>query len=167
MKWFSRQEGFTDFMTVLAIYQVLLLRYTGQAAFGVGTPITNRNHVRMEGMIGFCVNTLIMRADLSGAPTFREVLGRVKKATLEAFDHQDLPLEKLVEELSPERQITGSPLFQVTFTFMSGAGLPREFPGVKVRPLAPEITSSKYDLALLAADGEIPNLVFNYDTELF
>src|ERR1041385_6712690 len=167
MKWFSRQEGFTDFMTVLAIYQVLLLRYTGQTDFGVGTPITNRNHVRMEGMIGFCVNTLIMRADLRGAPTFREVVGRVKKATLEAFDHQDLPLEKLVEELSPERQITGSPLFQVTFTFMSGAGLPREFPGIKVRPLRPEITTSKYDLALLVQDDEIPKLAFNYDTELF
>ncbi|HEV8491405.1 MAG TPA: amino acid adenylation domain-containing protein, partial [Candidatus Angelobacter sp.] len=121
----------------------------------------------MEGMIGFCVNTLIMRADLRGAPTFREVVGRVKKATLEAFDHQDLPLEKLVEELSPERQITGSPLFQVTFTFMSGAGLPREFPGVKVRPLRPEITTSKYDLALLVADDEIPKLAFNYDSELF
>ncbi len=167
LKWFSRQQGFTDFMTVLAIYQVLLLRYTGQTDFGVGTPITNRNHVRMEGMIGFCVNTLIMRADLSGEPTFRKVLGRVKKATLEAFDHQDLPLEKLVEELSPERQISSSPLFQVTFTFMSGEGVPHEFPGVKVRPLRSEITTSKYDLALLAADGEIPKLAFNYDTELF
>ncbi|HEX3586561.1 MAG TPA: condensation domain-containing protein, partial [Candidatus Angelobacter sp.] len=167
MKWFSRQEDSTVFMTVLAIYQVLLLRYTGQADFGVGTPITNRNHVRMEGMIGFCVNTLIMRADLRGEPTFREVLGRVRKATLEAFDHQDLPLEKLVKELSPERQITGSPLFQVTFTFMSGGAVPPEFPGVKMRPIMPEITTSKYDLGLLAVDGEIPKLAFNYDTGLF
>ena len=167
MKWFSRQEGSTDFMTVLAIYQVLLLRYTGQTDFGVGTPITNRNHVRMEGMIGFCVNTLIMRADLRGEPTFREVLGRVKKATLEAFDHQDLPLEKLVEELSPERQITGSPLFQVTFTFMSGGAVPPEFPGVKMHPMMPEITTSKHDLGLLAVDGEISKLAFNYDTGLF
>ncbi|HEY2117408.1 MAG TPA: condensation domain-containing protein, partial [Candidatus Angelobacter sp.] len=167
MKWFSRQEGSTDFMTVLAIYQVLLLRYTGQTDFGVGTPITNRNHVRMEGMIGFCVNTLIMRADLRGEPTFREVLERVRKATLEAFDHQDLPLEKLVEELSPERQISGSPLFQVTFTFMSGEAVPPEFSGVKIRPFMSEITTSKYDLGLLVADGEIPKLVFNYDTDLF
>src|SRR5262249_8853630 len=155
MKGFSRQESASVFMTVLAIYQVLLMRYSGQTDFGVGTPITNRNHVRMEGMIGFCVNTLIMRADLRGAPAIREVLGRVKKATLEAFDHQDLPLEKLVEELSPERQITGSPLFQATFTFLSGAGAPRDLPGVKVRPLRPEITTSKYDLALLVADAEI------------
>ena len=166
MKRFSRQEGFTDFMTVLAIYQVLLLRYTGQTDFGVGTPIANRSHVRTEGMIGFCVNTLIMRANLKCEPTFREVLERVKKATLEAFDHQDLPLEKLVEELSPERQITGSPLFQVTFTFMSGAGLQPEFPGVKVRPLRQEVATSKYDLALLAVDDEIPKLALNYDTEL-
>src|SRR6185312_7419916 len=167
MKWFSRQEGFTDFMTVLAIYQVLLLRYTGQTDFGVGTPIANRSHVRTEGMIGFCVNTLIMRANLKCEPTFRAVLERVKKAMLEAFDHQDLPLEKLVEELSPERQITGSPLFQVTFTFMSGAGLQPEFPGVKVRPLRQEVTTSKYDLALLAVDDEIPKLALNYDTDLF
>src|SRR5438270_65361 len=148
MKWFSRQEGASAFMTVLAIYQVLLLRYTGQTDFGVGTPITNRSHVRLEGMIGFCVNTLIMRADLRGEPTFREVLARVRKATLEAFDHQDLPLEKLVEELSPERQISGSPLFQVTFTFMNGTAVPLGLPGVEVRPIMPETTTSKCDLAL-------------------
>ncbi|MBZ5509478.1 MAG: AMP-binding protein, partial [Acidobacteriia bacterium] len=167
MKWFSRQEGASVFMTVLAIYQVLLMRYTGQTDFGVGTPITNRSHVRMEGMIGFCVNTLIMRADLRGEPTFREVLMRVRKATLEAFDHQDLPLEKLVEEFSPERQFNGSPLFQVTFTFVSGKAAPPELPGVEMRPIVPETATSKYDLALLAVDNEIPMLVFNYDTGLF
>ena len=167
MKWFSRQESASVFMTVLAIYQVLLLRYTGQTDFGVGTPITNRSHLRMEGMIGFCVNTLIMRADLRGDPTFREVLKRAKKATLEAFDHQDLPLERLVEELSPERQISGSPLFQVMFTFMSGDAVPPEIPGVEMRPIVPETATSKYDLAFIAVDGEIPKLVFNYDIGLF
>ncbi len=168
MKSFSRQEGASVFMTVLAIYQVLLSRYAGQTDFGVGTPITNRSHVRLEGMIGFCVNTLIMRADLRGEPDFREVLRRVRKATLEAFDHQDLPLEKLVEELSPERQISGSPLFQVTFTFMEGTeAVPVKLPGVEVRPIAAEITTSKYDLGLIAVDGEIPKLIFNYDTGLF
>ncbi|HET8891689.1 MAG TPA: amino acid adenylation domain-containing protein [Candidatus Angelobacter sp.] len=167
MKLFSRQEGASVFMIVLAIYQVLLSRYTGQADFGVGTPITNRRSMPMEGMVGFCVNTLIMRADLRGEPTFREALGCVRKATLEAFDHQDLPLEKLVEELSPERQITGSPLFQVTFTFMQGKAVPLELPGVEMRPMAPEITTSKYDLALLVVDGEVPTLAFNYDTDLF
>jgi len=167
MKLFSRQEGASVFMTLLAIYQVLLSRYTGQTDFGVGTPITNRNHVRMEGMVGFCVNTLIMRADLRDEPTFREVLERVRKATLEAFDHQDLPLEKLVEELSPEREFSGSPLFQVTFTFMEGKAAPLELPGVEMRSMAPEITTSKYDLALLVSDSEIPMLAFNYDTGLF
>ena len=167
MKWFSQQEGVSVFMTVLAIYQVLLLRYTGQTDFGVGTPIANRSHVRTEGMIGFCVNTLVMRADLKCEPTFREVLGRVKKATLDAFDHQDLPLEKLVEELSPERQISSSPLFQVTFTFTSGKAISLELPGVALRPMVWENTTSKYDLALLAVDDEIPKLAFNYDTELF
>src|SRR6476646_5600385 len=167
MQLFSRQEGASVFMTLLAIYQALLSRYTGQTDFGVGTPITNRRHMKMEGMIGFCVNTLIMRANLKGEPTFREVLERVRKATLEAFDHQDLPLEKLVEELSPERQFSGSPLFQVTFTFMGGKAVPLELAGVEMRPMAPEITTSKYDLALLVMDSEIPMLAFNYDTGLF
>jgi len=167
MKLFSRQEGASVFMTLLAIYQALLSRYTGQTDFGVGTPITNRRHMKMEGMIGFCVNTLIMRANLKGEPTFKEVLERVRKATLEAFDHQDLPLEKLVEELSPERQFSGSPLFQVTFTFMGGKAVPLELAGVEMRPMAPEITTSKYDLALLVMDSEIPMLAFNYDTGLF
>ncbi|HEV2990411.1 MAG TPA: amino acid adenylation domain-containing protein [Candidatus Angelobacter sp.] len=167
MKLFSRLEGASVFMTVLAIYQVLLSRYAGQTDFGVGTPITNRRGVRMEGMIGFCVNTLIMRADLRGEPIFREVLKRVRKATLEAFDHQDLSLEKLVEEFSPERHVSGSPLFQVMFTFMEGKAAPLELPGVGMRPIVPEITTSKYDLGLLAVDSEIPKLAFNYDTELF
>ena len=167
MKWFGQQEGASVFMTVLAIYQVLLLRYTGQTDFGVGTPIANRSHVRTEGMIGFCVNTLIMRADLRCEPTFREVLRRARKATLDAFDHQDLPLEKLVEELSPERQISSSPLFQVTFTFMNGKAISLELPGVEMRPMVWENTTSKYDLALLAVDDEIPKLALNYDIGLF
>ncbi|HET9182779.1 MAG TPA: amino acid adenylation domain-containing protein [Candidatus Angelobacter sp.] len=167
MKALGRQQDASVFMTVLAIYQVLLLRYTGQTDFGVGTPIANRSHVRMEGMIGFCVNTLIMRADLRGEPTFIEVLGRVKKATLEAFDHQDLPLEKLVEELAPERPISSSPLFQVMFTFMNGKAAPLELPGVEMRPAGAATTTSKYDLSLLAIDGEIPTLAVNYDSDLF
>lgn len=167
MKWFSRQEGASVFMTVLAIYQVLLLRYSGQADFGVGTPITNRSQVRMEGMIGFCVNTLIMRADLRGDPTFMEVLRRVKKATMEAFDHQDLPLERIVEELSPERQVSGAPLFQVMFTYMNGKAEPLELPGVEMFPIVPEAITSKYDLTPLVIDGEIPRIYLNYDTGLF
>ncbi|HET9280362.1 MAG TPA: condensation domain-containing protein, partial [Candidatus Angelobacter sp.] len=167
MKLFSRQESASVFMTVLTIYQVLLMRYSGQTDFGVGTPITNRSHVRTEGMIGFCVNTLIMRADLRREPTFREALARTRKATLEAFDHQDLPLEKLVEELSPERQISGSPLFQVMFTFMSGKAVPLELPGVEMCAIGQETPTSKYDLSLFAVDSEIPKLMFNYDTGLF
>jgi amino acid adenylation domain-containing protein len=168
MKWFSRQEGASIFMTLLAIYQVLLLRYTGQTDFGVGTPVSNRNDVRMEGVIGFCVNTLIIRADLKGDPTFREALGRVKKTTLEAFDHQDLPLERLVEELSPERRVSGSPLFQVMFTFIAGKAVPLQLPGLQMRPIGPEATTSKYDVTLIAVENENNNgLAFNYDTALF
>jgi amino acid adenylation domain-containing protein len=167
VKSFSRQENATIFMTMLAIYQVLLLRYTGETDFGVGIPITNRNDVRMEGMIGFCVNTLIMRADLRGELTFLQVLERVKKTTLDAFDHQDFPLEKLVEELSPERQITGSPLFQVMFSLMNGKVAPLELPGMEMHPMGVEATASKCDLTLMAIDGEIFKLALNYDTGLF
>jgi amino acid adenylation domain-containing protein len=167
MKWFSQQEGASVFMTLLAIYQVLLLRYTGQTDFGVGTPVTNRNDVRMEGVVGFCVNTLIIRADLKGNPTFREALGRVKKTTLEAFDHQDLPLERLVEELSPERRVSGSPLFQVMFTFIAGKAMPLELPGLQMRPIGTGATASKYDLTLMAVEDEKNSLALNYDTALF
>src|SRR5579871_450029 len=169
MKQFSRQEGATVFMALLAVYQVLLQRYTGQADFGIGTPITSRNHVRTEGMIGFCVNTLILRADLGGDPTFRELLQRVRKATLEAFDHQDLPLEKLVEELSPERRVSGAPLFQVMFSFTTTAGeaAPIRLPGIEMRPLSSDIVTAKYDLTLSAGDTEYPGVEFNYDVGLF
>ena len=99
----SRHEGATLFMTLLAGFQVLLYRYTGQEELLVGTVIANRNRVEIEGLIGFFVNTLVMRGNLTGNPTFRELLGRVRTSAIDAYDHQDLPFERLVEELQPER----------------------------------------------------------------
>ncbi len=115
LKQVSRQEGVTLFMTLLAAFQTLLGRYSGQDDVVVGTPIAGRTRRELEGMIGFFVNTLVMRADLSGDPTFVELLRRVREVCLGAYAHQEIPFEKLVEELQPPRDPSRNPLFQVVF----------------------------------------------------
>jgi len=112
----SRREGATLFMTLLAAFKVLLHRYTGQDDVVVGTPIANRNRPEIEGLIGFFINSLVMRTDVSGNPSFRELLRRVREIALDAYEHQDLPFERLVDELEPERDLSRNPLFQVAFS---------------------------------------------------
>src|SRR6185436_2258667 len=102
-----------------AAFQALLYRYTGQEELLVGTVIAIRNRVEVEGLIGFFVNTLVMKGDLRGQPTFRELLAKVRASALDAYDHQDLPFEKLVEELQPERTLNQNPLFQVAFALQN------------------------------------------------
>ncbi len=111
----SQQQGVTLFMTLLAAFDTLLYRYTGQSDILVGSPIANRNRSEIEGLIGFFVNTLVMRTNLAGNPTFSELLGRVREIALGAYAHQDLPFEILVEALQPERDLSHTPLFQVMF----------------------------------------------------
>ena len=111
----TQQQGVTLFMTLLAAFKVLLYRYTAQEQIAVGSPIANRNRSEIEGLIGFFVNSLVMYTDLSGQPNFLEVLNRVKQTALEAYSHQDLPFEKIVEELQPERSLSQNPLFKVMF----------------------------------------------------
>ncbi|NET25242.1 non-ribosomal peptide synthetase, partial [Okeania sp. SIO1I7] len=111
----SQQQGVTLFMTLLAGFKVLMHRYSGQESISIGVPIANRNHREIEGLIGFFVNSLVMYTELAGKPSFTEVLSRVKQTALEAYGHQDLPFEKLVEELQPERSLSKNPLFQVAF----------------------------------------------------
>jgi len=115
VKQLSQKQGTTLFMTLLAAFKVLLFRYSGQESIAVGTPIANRNRSEIEGLIGFFVNSLVMSTDLGGDPNFTEVLNRVKQTALEAYSHQDIPFEKLVEELQPQRTLSQNPLFQVMF----------------------------------------------------
>ena len=119
LKELGRREGATLFMTLLAAFQVLLHRYSGQEDIAVGTPIAGRGRTELEGLIGFFVNTLVLRSDLAGNPAFTELLARVRETALGAYTHQDLPFEKLVEELSPSRDISRNPLFQVMFVLQN------------------------------------------------
>ena len=142
----SQQEGVTLFMTLLAAFQTLLYRYTQQEDIAVGSPIANRNRSEIEGLIGFFVNTLVLRTDLSGNPTFQELLDRVREITLGAYAHQDLPFEKLVEELHPERSLSRHPLFQVVFGFENAPMEALELPGLTVSSLNIDFKTTRFDL---------------------
>ncbi|WP_199304817.1 non-ribosomal peptide synthetase [Coleofasciculus sp. FACHB-125] len=144
----SQQEGTTLFMTLLAAFQTLLYRYTHQEDIAVGSPIANRNRSEIEGLIGFFVNSLVLRTDLSGNPTFRELLSRVRQVTLGAYSHQDLPFEKLVEELHPERNLNIHPLFQVVFGFENAPMSALELPGLVPSFMDVDFKTTRFDLEL-------------------
>jgi non-ribosomal peptide synthetase component F len=144
----SRQEGTTLFMVLLAAYQVLLSRNSGKEDIAVGTPIAGRNRTETEGLIGFFVNTLVMRTDLSGNPTFGEVLARVREVALGAYEHQDLPFEKLVEELNPERDPSRTPLFQVMFSVERESDSELPLSGLYCERFSLPWRTAKFDLGL-------------------
>ena len=150
----SQREGATLFITVLAAFQTLLYRYTGQEDISVGSPIGRRTRIETEGLIGFFVNTLVLRTDLSGNPSFRELLGRLREVVLGAYDHQDLPFERLVEEIRPERSLSHSPLFQVMFAFLNASATVLELPGVTVSSQATDNGTAKFDLTLIMTETE-------------
>jgi hypothetical protein len=131
----SHRTGTTLFMVLLAAYNVALCRYTGQTDIAVGTPIAGRNHPAVEGLIGFFLNMLVLRTDMSGNPTFCQLLERIRQVCIDAFAHQDLPFEKLVEELRPTRDLTNNPLVQVTFTLQNTPGQSLDLTGITAREL--------------------------------
>jgi len=168
LKTLSQQEGVTLFMTLLAAFQTLLYRYSGQEDIIVGTPIAGRNRIETEGLIGFFVNTLAIRTNLSGNPRFRQLLRQVREVTLGAYDHQDLPLERLIEELKPERDLSRSPLFQVMFVFQNTPRQPWELLGLTITPLEVHSGTSKFDLTLaLRETSEGIKGGIEYNTDLF
>jgi amino acid adenylation domain-containing protein len=162
------REGASLYMVLLAGFQVLLSRYGGQDEVVVGSPIDNRSRTELDGLIGFFVNTIALRADLGGDPGFREVLRRVRETTLDAYAHQEVPFEKLVEELQPERSLGHNPLFQAFFSLQNGSARELGLPGVEVDSLAVESSTSKFDLALFVAphEGRLQGAL-QYATDLF
>ncbi|HEX7294905.1 MAG TPA: amino acid adenylation domain-containing protein, partial [Pyrinomonadaceae bacterium] len=168
LKDLSQSEGATLFMTMLAVFKVLLFRYTGESDIVVGSPIAGRNRVETENLIGFFVNSLALRTDLSGNPTFRQLLARVKEVALDAYAHQDLPFEKVVEELNPTRDVSRTPVFQVMFGVQNAPRSTLQFPELSVKRLSVDTQTSKFDLTLLVSETE-QGLTgwFEYSTDLF
>ncbi len=163
----SCQEGVTLFMVLLAAFQTLLYRYTGQEDVCVGSPIANRNRDELKGLIGFFVNTLVLRTNLAGNPSFRELLQRVRRVALGAYAHQDLPFEQLVEALQPERDVSYTPLFQVAFILRNALYL-EEIPGLTLSPLNVESETAQFDLSLVVEPTERGLIAaFEYNTDLF
>ncbi len=164
----SQQEKVTLFMTLLAAFQTLLYRYTGQDDIVVGTTISGRNRSEVECLIGFFVNTLVMRTDLSGTPSFREILYRAREVALGAYANQDLPFEQLVEKLQPERNLSHTPLFQVMFQLQNTPTTTLDLPGLTLSPLEFDKETAKFDLTLSMVEKEQELLgILVYNTDLF
>jgi len=166
LKMFGRQEGATLFMTLLAAYLTLLGRYAGQNDIAIGAPISGRNRSEFESLIGLFLNMLVLRTDLSGNPTFRELLSRARKVCLEAYANQDIPFEELVQELQPLRSLSHNPLFQVTFALQNSPTSLLKLTGMTARDLNLGSGIATFDLHLFMVDDETTLsgwLVYNTD----
>ena len=166
----SRRQGVTIYMTLLTAFAVLLYRYTEEPEIVIGTPIANRNRVEIEGLIGFFVNTLALRADLGGDPKFGELLGRVREVVLGAYAHQDVPFERVVEEIKPERDLSRSPVFQVMFAWENAPDEELQLQGVRIKYESVRAETAKYDLGMTmwerTRSGEIDG-VLDYVTDMY
>jgi non-ribosomal peptide synthetase component F len=164
----ARRQGATLYMALLAALQALLSRWSGQKDIVVGTPIPGRTRREAEGLIGLFVSSLPMRADLSGEPTFEELLDQVKETTLGAFAHQELPFAKLVEQLQPARYLSRLPIFQVIFVLYHEPQEALQLPGLKLRGLGGAPVMAKFDLTLgLVETPAGLRGAFQYATDLF
>ncbi|KPA94414.1 non-ribosomal peptide synthase, partial [Pseudomonas asplenii] len=169
LRQFSQQQGLTPFMTLLAAWSILLSRLSNQAEVVVGTPVANRPRQETEALIGFFVNTLALRVDVQAHERVEQLLARVKAITLEAYDHQDLPFEQVVEALQPERSLGHSPLFQAMLVL---GNTPQDqalsLPGLELTPLPQASGTTQFDLSLsLNDDGATIRGQFEYATDLF
>jgi Condensation domain len=168
LREFGRRQGATLFMTMLAAYKALLYRYTWQEDILVGTPIANRNRAETEGLIGFFVNTLVLRTKLSGNPSFEDYLAQVRRVTLEAYDHQDVPFEKLVTALRVERDVSRNALFQAFFVFAENPARSVKLSGLTLSPVETHNGLSKFDLELAVLEsGDELHVVVLYNVDLF
>lgn len=164
----GRREGVTSYMVLLAGLQILLARYTGRQDVAVGTPVANRTHAEIERLIGFFVNTLVLRGDVKGCQTVRDLLQQTRKTALEAYAHQDLPFERLVEEIHPERHWGQDPIIQVIFTLQDFSAVHLQLPGLSFAEMEVEKQTAKFDLAwsLTLTGSEIVGRV-EYNSRLF
>ena len=162
------QEGATLYMTLLAAFQLLLSRYARQEDIVIGTDVANRTRAETEGLIGFFVNQLVLRTNLSGDPTFRELLVRVRDTALDSYAHQDVPFEKLVQVLNPKRDRGRHPLFQVKLVFQNVPASNFELPGISLKPVPLPVATTQLDLILFLAETEQGlSGAFEYSTDLF
>lgn len=163
-----RREGLTSFMVLLGAFQALLHRYTGHSDIVVGSPVAGRDRPEMEGLIGLFINTLALRTDLSGDPSFRQLLRRVRTTVIDALTHGDVPFGKIIETLQPERSVSHQPLCQVLFAYETAAVDALHWPGLRLTQLQLDSGTSKYDLSLYiveTAGGLVARA--EYDTDLF
>lgn len=164
----SDDANVTPFMTLLAAFQTLLFRYTGQTDISVGSPIANRNHSELENLIGFFANSVVLRTDLSGNPTFLDLLNQVREVALGAYAHQDLPFEKLVEALQPDRDLNRNPLFQVVFALQNSPAEPLELPKLTLSPVPIDPGTARFDLEFQIVEClDTLGVVAVYRTDLF
>ena len=169
LKEFAQREGATLFMVSMAAFQALLWRYIGQDTILVGTPTAARSQMEIENLIGFFVNTLVFRADFADQMTFRELVQQVRECALEAYAHQDVPFEKLVELLVPQRLMNTTPLFQVMFTFQNIPKQIFQISGLEMEELEFETGIAKFDLSVEAFEDDARRFHcrFEYNTDLF
>jgi len=164
----ARANGCTLYMVLLATFNVLLYRYSGQDDFTVGTPIAGRRRTELNDLLGFFINTLVLRSDLSGQPSFTELLTRVRKTALDAYSHQELPFEKLVDELQPVRDMSHTPLFQVMFILQNAPWDSVSFSDLEARPVDLDFGTAKFDLTLSMAErADGLEAYFEFNTDLY
>jgi amino acid adenylation domain-containing protein len=168
IRLFSQREGATLFMSLLAAFQVLLLRHSGRGDIAVGSPVSGRNRSNLERLIGLFANPLVFRTGLSGDPPFRELLRRVREVAVEAYANEEVPFERLIEELKPERTLSHAPLFQVLLTLQNASAAPLRLADLSVTPLPLRAEIARYDLTLSFTDRkEEMSASLQYNTDLF